>query len=474
MEKKSPNKVIIFIAFALSTLNVFTAIGSMNIILPILTQEFGVTTGQISLIPLAYATMISGLTLPFGRLGDRLGHYNIYLVGGALYTFGCLLNALFSTSFWTLLSFRLVMGVGASMVQAVSQVLLIRSLGAERRGLAVGLNSSVVAFSNVISPTLGSIIAGSVGWRFIFWLNVPVGIIALILGARFLKKEKGVDAKNDLPGTVTFVVFLVAILLFFNADSLGAEGVVRMAMLAAGVASLVLFIVWERRCDSPLIQLNFFKNPAFTSVTVVLLLQYSVSYALSTCLPFYLADVLAVPTEISGLVCMSFPIMMAIFATTFGSLSDRIGSFPLILGGLSIELISLIIISTYRTETSLPLVVGSQLLFGFGSAMLSSPCFNVMMGAVPAEYSGVASGLLATMRSLGTAVGTSVFGLVIAQRSLFYQQTQSHEGVVFSLAQRDMVWGLFVALVVAVGMTLLTRRLTKKRRAMAREAKGNG
>ncbi len=391
----------------------------VNVGLPTIMHAFGVGIETVEWVVIAYLLTISISLLPFGRLADMLGRKRVVLAGYTLFTIGSALCGLAPTV-ETLIGARIMQALGAACLMANGMAITSAVFPARERGKALGINGTVVATGTTIGPTLGGFLIQTFGWHSIFLVNVPIGIAAVALGALVLREER-ISAPQrpgqrfDALGAALAAVGIGGLVLGLErVATRGAFDAPSLALVAVGAVALVAFALAERRVPQPLLDLALFRVRAFNFGTLAALLSF---VALSTnifLMPFYLQLVLGFDPLQAGLMLTPVSLMLAVVAPIAGRLSDRVGSRLLTTIGLSSTVVGLFWLSTLRADSTYPEVFVRLLLLGAGSGLFQSPNSSAVLGAVPRERLGIASGLLSAMRNLGMVLGTSASAAILA------------------------------------------------------------
>jgi len=384
----------------------------VNVVLPTITQAFSVSIATAQWVPMIYLLTISSLLLFYGRLGDILGYKRIYLAGLAGFIMASGLCGLAPGVQW-LIAFRAIQGLAAGMMMAVPYAIITASFPAAERGKALGINAISISAGLAIGPTLGGVITALVGWRFVFLINLPIGIAGLVWGRRVIPEQKRQPGTIDLPGVATAFIALLSLLLFVNRiQRVGLRGVTGIMALVAVVAG-ISFVLIERRVTHPLLNLSLFRNLTFSFANLSALLNFMSQYVLVFLTPFYLQRVLHYAPNNVGLIMTSFPLAVMVIAFFSGSLSDRIGTRPLACLGAGICALALYLMSNLPVSASSGDVVWRLALFGLGTGIFQSPNNSAVMGSAPRVHFGTASGILATMRNVGMVLGIATGGAVL-------------------------------------------------------------
>jgi len=386
----------------------------VNVVLPSITDFFHADIAIAQWVPAAYLLTISSLLLPYGRLGDMLGFKRVYLVGLVTFTATSVLCGL-SQSIGMLISFRALQGVGAGMTMAVSFAIITSVFPPEERGKALGINAIAVAAGLAIGPTLGGVIAQHLGWRFVFFINVPIGIAALVWVLRVVPRGLTTSGlRLDLPGATTAFVSLLCLVLYANrGQSWGWSSSPALILLSMAIISGLLFVHIERRASQPMLNLGLLANRTFSLASLSSLINFMAQYAVVFITPFYLMSVLHFSVDKVGWVMTASPLAILCVAPASGAISDRIGTRLLAVCGTATASVALFLMSSLDASASPFDVMWRLALCGFGTALFQSPNNSAVMGSAPRTYLGVASGILATMRSVGMVLGIAVAGAVV-------------------------------------------------------------
>ncbi|MBU2498205.1 MAG: MFS transporter [Proteobacteria bacterium] len=384
----------------------------VNVILPTITQSFRVQIATAQWVPMAYLLTISSLLLFYGRLGDILGYKKVYLWGLGSFVIASGLCGFSPTIHW-LIFFRAVQGLAAGMMMSVPYAIITASFPPRERGKAMGINAISISAGLAIGPSLGGFIAFLLGWRFVFLINIPIGIVGLLWARRVIPDLKGHPGKIDVLGAFTAFVSLFSFLLFINFfRSWGVRypnGILLLVAVMAGIA----FFWMESRVSQPMLKLSLFRNVTFTFADISALLNFMSQYVMVFLTPFYLQRILHYPPNHLGLIMTAFPLAVMAVAPFSGSLSDRIGTRALACLGAGVCALSLYLMSRLPASAGSIDVVWRLALFGLGTGIFQSPNISAAMGSVPKPYLGIASGILAMIRNVGMVLGIAIGGAVL-------------------------------------------------------------
>ena len=386
----------------------------VNTVLPILSRELHTGVAGIEWVTTVYLLVISGLLLSVGRAGDLFGYRKLYLTGFALFVIGSALCGL-AGSARTLVALRVVQALGASMLMATAPAILTLTFPPTMRGRALGAQGTFTYLGLTAGPSLGGWLAGVFGWRAVFYINVPIGLVAIALAWRTITPDRVTrrDERFDLSGALVFTAGLVALLLALNqGHAWGWASPATLTLLAFATVLLTLFIRVEMRRPSPMLDLSLFRTRIFSAATVSALLNYACVYAVLFVLPFLLIEGRGLSAQQAGLVLTAQPIVMAIVAPISGAYSDRIGSRGLATLGMALLAIGLAWLAALVRHGPLPLIAAALAVIGLGVGTFVSPNNSALMGAAPRHRQGIASGVLATARNVGMVLGVGFAGAV--------------------------------------------------------------
>ena len=394
---------------------------AVNAVLPVIRAAFHTTIPIVQWVLLGELLVTSGLLLAFGRLGDQLGHKRLYLAGLRVFVLGCAFCAA-APSVDLLIAFRIVQGIGAAMLLATSPALLVKSFPAERRGQALGLRASLIYLGLSAGPVVGSWLTGYYGWRAVFYMQLPVVVVGLTLAQRVIPDDPPTTRQKwfDFPGAATWTCGLAALVFALNrGNAWGWTSPAVLLLLLLCAALLIAFLRTERRSPNAIIDLTLFARSAFSLSVAALVLSFVSGYLLTFLLPFYLVQGRHMLPSRAGLLLGAYGLTRATVAPLGGRLSDRIGSrLPATFGATMLALGSFLL-SRLTPHSSPGVLIAGVLIAGSGIGIFVPPNNNMLMSAVPRSLQGIASGMLATSRTVGMAIGVALAGGVRASDAGF-------------------------------------------------------
>ncbi len=389
---------------------------SANVALPTLARVFAAPFQSVQWIVLAYLLAITTVVVSVGRLGDLVGRRRLLLAGIGVFTAASVLGAA-APSLTVLIAARAIQGLGAAVMLALTLAFVGQTVPAARSGAAMGLLGTMSAIGTALGPSLGGVLISLLSWRAIFGLNVPLGVLALVLAHRFLPA----DEREALPDRVTFDArgtVLLALALGAYAMAMttghGRVGPLNVALLAAAVVGAGLFLRAERRAQAPLVRLTMFRDPALSGSLAMSALVATVMMATLVVGPFYLARTLGLGPALVGLVLSVGPLVTALTGVPAGRVVDRIGAQRVMTAGLAAMVTAALALSLTSSSAGVPGYVLPLVLLTAGYAVFQTANNTAVMSQVRADQRGVTSGLLSLSRNLGLLTGASVMGAVFA------------------------------------------------------------
>ena len=395
----------------------------VNAILPILRNTFNSNVATIEWVVTIYLLVLSGLLLSFGRLGDLRGHRSLYILGFVAFVASSALCGM-ARSAGILIFFRGLQAIGGALLASNSPAIVTGNFPVEERGRAFGLVSMMTYLGLTVGPSLGGWLTHAFGWRTVFYINVPVGLLALTLSLLFIPKDSPSESEKrfDLPGAAVFLAALTLLLLGLNKGAdWGWTSPSVLGLMAGAAAFMAVFILIERRSPHPMLDLNLFRVPLFSASAAGAILNYICIFSITFLMPFYLIQGRSLNPAQAGLLLTVQAVVMAITAPISGALSDKIGSRWPGMIGMGVLAAGLLLLSRLGAETDLGWVVFGLAVAGAGTGMFISPNTSALMGAAPKSRQGIASGVLATARNFGMVLGiglaAAIFTTHLAQNT---------------------------------------------------------
>jgi len=412
--KESPHQWLILLLISLASFMGALDATIVNISLPTMSKYFQCDVATVSWVAMAYLLVLSGTLITFGRVADISGYKRIYLAGFATFTIGSLLCGLSST-IYLLIGFRVLQGIGAAMLQAIGGAMVVRYLPEKIRGTAFGVITTFAAVGLAAGTPLGGFISQFYSWHWIFFINVPVGIVAIILGIAVLPRDTGEFGKGqfDMSGAALLLVALASLIFFLNmGNNIGWLSWLILISIIVSLATWAAFIFNEKRSRSPLIDLSLFRDRNFTMAITVALLILLVGQGSWYAFPFYLELEKGLATNIAGLILLVPAIFMMVCGPIAGLLSDRIGSRPICVLGSAVIIAAFLMFALMGDKTGLYYIIIALALEGIGIGLIMPANFNLIMGMSVKGNEGVMNSLVTTVRNVGAVIGIAVFTLI--------------------------------------------------------------
>lgn len=431
----------------------------VNIALPTISNDMKVPMNQAEWIVSVYLMIVCACLLLFGKIGDSFGKIKVYQIGTLIFTIGSFLCGFnFSLSF--LLFARIVQAVGASMTMATNSGIITEVFPMHERGRALGSIGAFVSLGSIAGPGLGGIILSHFSWSYIFWINVPVGIITMLAGIHFLPKDITMTkAKIDKLGFLSFATFIIS---FFGGVFIGQEQgfmhILPISLFLFALIALGVFIVIEKKINVPMINFAIFNNKIFSLSLISALIIFSSNFFVNVVVPFYLQNARGLAPSKAGMLMMIFPLVMVIGSPLSGYLTDRIGPSKLVLAGLAMLSITQFMYMFMDGETPIWYYAMATAIMGLGNSLFQSPNNTLVMSSVVKEDLGVASSMNAFARNLGM-----VIGIALSTTVLYAAMSQKMgERVTTYVANRPdiFIYGMKITFLVSLLLCLFSLGLT--------------
>ena len=388
----------------------------VNIGLPSIARAFGTSlTGTLEWIVIGYLVVIGALLLTFGRLSDMIGRSPIWITGLVIFTVGSAVCGA-APSLGLLIGARALQAVGGALILSTSAAILSNAVPATQRGHALGWGALSIALGASAGPTIGGLLTTLGTWRWIFYVNIPIGLVAIIGTLRLIPPAVGRNQEKFDPwGAMLLAIALAALTLGLSfGQEWGWTSARVLGTLGIGVASLAAGALVEVHSTHPIIDLRLFRNRVFTSAVVSLLCSMLALFAVGFLFPFYFEQLQGLPPERTGLLLTPFPLAMAIVSPGAGALSDRVGSRWLAPLALAITTAALLLLTQLDATSPMSEIWWRLGLAGAGLGLFQSPNTRSLMSAAPESQQGMASGVFATARITGQALSVAVAGAVFA------------------------------------------------------------
>ena len=430
----------------------------VNVALPTLTEKLAVDFALVRWVVLAYLLSLTVLMVGAGRLADMIGKQIVFRAGLALFLIGSVLCGLAPGIYW-LIGFRAFQAMGAAMMLAVGVPIITETWPPARRGMAIGIASGFLSIGIVVGPIMGATLLKWLSWRWIFFVNLPFGLIAIVLVWRYIPPLRPAESHGgfDWAGAVTLGIALLSLSVGLTLGETGNFLAFHtLLLLLVSLFAALLFLLIEARVRFPMMDLSLFRSSEFSLNLFSSWIVFTTLAGVVLMLPFYLQFALRLDVLGMGLLMAVVPIAIGALQPMAGALSDRIGARPLIVLGLAMLTVGYLTMSTLRAGgTPLGFIV-RLLPVAVGVAAFYSPNNSAIMGAAPRTRLGVAGGIVSMVRTLGQVIGVALLGAFFNGRLQQYggrgSDLASAPPTVIVLALRDQFW--IVAVVMAIGLAV--------------------
>ena len=384
----------------------------VTVALPTLQRTFHTSVGAVAWVGLSYLLVLVACVTAVGRLADMWGRKLLYVYGFAVFVIGSALCGL-APSLGILIACRVLQAVGATMLQANSVAIIVIAVPRVSLGKAIGIQGAAQAIGLALGPSVGGLLLAVGGWRLLFMVNVPFGVLGVLAGLTFIPRSLKLSERVpfDYKGLALFFPAVVAVLSAISfGNSYGWTSPLIIGLVVLGLCLGASFVIWERRTHDPMLDVSLFRRAQFRSGITSGLLSYLVMFGVLLLVPFYFERSLGLGAARAGLELMMMPLALGIVAPFAGRAADRLGARPLTAGGMSMVAIGLFALGALRPTTLG--FLGLLGLIGVGLGCFTPPNNASIMGSVPEHQAGVASGVLNMTRGMGTALGLALSALV--------------------------------------------------------------
>ena len=431
-----------------------------NVALPTLAEAFAASFQQVQWVVLAYLLATTTLIVGVGRFGDITGRRRLLMAGIFLFTAASGVCGV-ASGLSLLIAARAAQGLGAAVMMALTMAFVAEAVPKARTGSAMGLLGTMSAVGTALGPSLGGVLIASFGWQAIFFVNVPLGILALVLAQRYLPADRRASKADrtgfDSVGTLLLALTLAAYALAMTVGH-GRFGPVNLALLVAASLGVGLFVWAEARTASPLIRLTRFRDPVLSASLVMSALVSTVMMATLVVGPFYLARALGLATAVVGIVMSAGPVVAALTGVPAGRFVDRFGAQRMTVGGLAGMVVGCLALCTAPVTLGIAGYAIPSVIVTAGYALFQAANNTVVMTDVAPDQRGVISGMINLARNLGFITGASAMGALFALASRTGDFTTARpEAVAIGMRVTFAVAAalLVVALVIALGSCAL-------------------
>jgi EmrB/QacA subfamily drug resistance transporter len=388
----------------------------VNVALPSIQRSLHASVSDLQWTIDAYTLVLASLLMLSGSVADRVGRRRIFQTGLALFSLGSLLCSL-APNVGTLVAFRSVQAIGGSMLNPVAMSIIVNTFTVPKeRAKAIGVWGAVVGASLALGPVLGGVLVSGIGWRAIFWINIPIGIAAIVLTQVFVPESKAPHGRRLDPAAQVLIVVLLASITggIIEGPRHGWSSPLIVGMFVAGALATAALVAVEGRRREPLIDIRFFRSAPFSGAALIAISAFSALGGFLFLNTLYLQDVRGFSALHSGLLTLPMAAMTVVFSPMSGRLVGSRGPrLPLMIAGPAIA-VSALLLTRLGPHTSIWLLLASYLIFGIGFGLVNAPITNAAVSGMPREQAGVAGAIASTSRQVGASLGVAITGSLIA------------------------------------------------------------
>jgi EmrB/QacA subfamily drug resistance transporter len=388
----------------------------VNVALPSIQRDLQIGVSELEWVVNGYALTFAVLMLTGGKLADLLGRRLVFIVGLAVFTLSSLACGL-ANGPEVLIGARIVQGVGAALMNPATLSIITATFPPRQRGMAIGMWAGVSALALAIGPLVGGVVTEQIDWSWIFFINVPVGILAIVVARLVIPESRDTSREQrlDLPGLLTSAIALFALTYaLIEANTYGWTSARILSLFAVAAVGMIAFVVLERRQRLPMLDLSLFKNSTFAGANATMMLVALAMFGVFFFVSLYMQNILGYSATEAGASFLPMTLLIILVAPVAGKLSDRVGSRWLMGAGLTLVSGSLLVFSRLDLSSGFWDLFPGLIVGGLGMALSMAPTTAAAMGSVPVDTAGVGSAVLNSMRQVGGALGIAVMGAIVA------------------------------------------------------------
>jgi len=387
----------------------------VNVALPSIQRDLGADLSELEWIVTGYALTFASLMLVGGKVADAYGRRLVFIIGIVVFTLASLMCGLADSS-EMLIGARVLQGAGAALMNPATLSIIAATFPPRERGTAIGIWAGTSALALAIGPLVGGLITEHIDWSWIFFVNVPVGVLAIVASLLFIDESRDeTHERLDLPGLITSALGLFALtygLIEANTYGWTSPRIVGAFVLAA--VSLLAFIALEKRQRAPMLPLELFRNRTYTGANLVMLLVALAMFGVFFFVSLYMQNILGYSAVQTGAAFLPMTVLIILVAPIAGKTSDHIGSRGLITGGMTLLAVQLLLFSQLSADASFWNLLPALLIGGIGMAMTMTPSAAAATRSVPVDKAGVGSAVLNCARQIGGTMGVAIMGAIVA------------------------------------------------------------
>jgi EmrB/QacA subfamily drug resistance transporter len=390
----------------------------VNVALPAIQSDLDIGISELEWVFNGYALTFGVLMLTGGKLADLLGRRRIFIVGLVIFT-GASLACGLASSAGLLIGARVVQGVGSALMNPATLSIITATFPPRQRGMAIGIWAGVSAMALAIGPLVGGLITEHISWNWIFFINVPIGVLAIVVTRLVVAESRDTSAEQrlDLPGLLSSAIALFALTYgLIEANTYGWTSGRILGLFAVALVGLAVFIVLELRQRAPMLDLSLFKNSTFAGANAVMMLVGLAMFGVFFFISLFMQNILGYSAIQAGASFLPMTVLIILIAPVAGKFSDRVGSRWLMGGGMILLSVSLFLFSRLDAASDFWNILPGLIVGGIGMGLVMTPTTAAAMGSVAVDKAGVGSAVLNSMRQVGGSLGIAVIGAIVASQ----------------------------------------------------------
>lgn len=415
-----PHPNLILAICCLSLLMVGMDITIVNVALPSIHRDLDASISGLQWVIDAYTMVVASLLMLAGSMADRFGRRRVFQTGMAIFMLGSLLCSL-APDIHGLIAFRILQALGATMLNPVAMSIIVNTFHEPKaRARAIGIWGAVAGVSMALGPLIGGALTQSIGWRSIFWINLPIGAAAMILAALYIPESKAAQARRVDPVGQTLVFLALAALTYavIEGPHIGWHTLTITGLFALAVLAVVALLVYEPRRREPLIDLRFFRSIPFSSATLIAICSFSAFSGFLFLNAIYLQEVRGYSAFQTGLCTLPMALATILCSPFSGRLLGTHGTRPSLLISGTATTISALMLTQLTATTPLGLLVAGYVIFGIGFGMVNAPITHTAVSGMPKAQAGLAAAVASTSRQVGASLGVAIAGTIAGTRGV--------------------------------------------------------
>ena len=388
----------------------------VNVALPSIRRDLAASVSGLQWVIDAYTMVVASLLMLAGSMADRFGRRRVFQLGMALFLLGSLLCSV-APDIHGLVVFRIVQALGATMLNPVAMSIIANTFTEPRaRARAIGVWGAVAGVSMALGPVIGGALTESIGWRSIFWVNLPIGAAAMLLAARYIPESRAPRARRVDPLGQLLVLAILATVTYavIEGPHDGWGSITIIGLFAAAALSLVVLLVYEPRRHEPLIDVRFFRSAPFSSATLIAICSFSAFSGFLFLNALYLQEVRGLSAFHTGLCTLPLALATILCSPFSGRLVGSYGTLPSLLASGTATVVSALMMTQLTATTPLPFLLLTYAIFGIGFGMVNAPITHTAVSGMPKAQAGLAAAVASTSRQIGASLGVALAGTILA------------------------------------------------------------